>query len=121
MHSQCRTKTLHVKMSLLSQTSRFPRAYNNTERSRPSSRQSHRFSIKTPIPQVKEGVTKVYWIFKLLSKLHTMPFRTTFSVLQTPQRNLQILRTHKLGRSLHQPQQTSEKFLPISIKTSTEK
>ena len=29
---------------------------------------------------------------------------TAFSVLQIPQRNLQILRTHKLGGSLHQPQ-----------------
>ena len=86
MHSQCRTKTLHVKMSLWSQTSRLPRAYNNTRRSRPTSGQSHRFSIKTPIPQVKEGVTKVYWIFKSISKLHTTPFRTTFSVLQTPQK-----------------------------------
>ena len=114
-------KLFHVKMSLWSQTSRLPRAYNNTRRSRPTSGQSHRFSIKTPIPQVKEGVTKVYWISKLLSKLHTTPFRAAFSVLQTPQRNLQILRTHKLGGSLHQPQQTSGKFLSISIKTTTEK
>ena len=121
MHSQCRIKALHVKMSLWSQTGRFSGPYNNTERSRPSSRQSDRFSLETPFSQVKKGVTKVYWIFKLLPKLHTTSVGMAFSVLQAPQRNLQILRINKSSRSLHQPQQTPGKFLPLSSKTTTQK
>ena len=52
----------------------------------------------------QKGVTKIYWIFKLLPKLHTTFFGTALSVLQTPQRNVQTLRINKFGRKLHKPQ-----------------
>ena len=116
-----RNAGLKLSMSFWSETSRLSGTYNNTERSRPSSRQSDRFSLETPLSQVKKGVTKVHWIFKLLPKLHSTPFRTAFSVLQASQRNLRIQRTKKLGRSLYQPQQTLGKFLPVSFKTTSQK
>ena len=46
------------------------------------------FLSKLRFPKSKKGVTKVYWIFKLLSKLQTTPFGTVFSVLRTSQKNL---------------------------------
>ena len=64
---------------------------------------------------------QVYRIPKRLPKLYTTPFGATLPVLQTPQRNFQILRTNKLGRRLHKPKQTPGKFMSISYKTITEK
>ena len=116
MHTQCRIKTLHVKMPLWSETGRLPGTHNHTRWSCPSSRQSKRLPLKASLSEIKKGLTEVYRIFKLLPKLHTTPFGTALTVLQTPQRNFQILCTDKFGRRLHEPQQTPRKFLPVSTK-----
>ena len=121
MHTQCRIELFHVKMPFCSQTSRLGRTIIPNGVAPQADKLKEFFSKLRLLSQIKKGGTEVYRIFKLLPKLHTTPFGTALSVLQTPQRNLQTLRTNKFGRSLHKPQQTPRIFLPVSIKTTTEK
>ena len=60
----------------------------------------------------------MYWVFKLLPKLHPTLLRTADPVFQTSQGNIQVLCTNKFGR-FHKPEETPRKFLPIGPQTTT--
>ena len=76
------------------------------------------FPAKLRFPKSKKALQRYIGFLNYYRNFIPRLSEKTYSVFQTPQKNLQILCTNKLGRGLHKTHSTSGKLLSTRVETT---